>query len=103
MEQLVRPSASCDSLPPSSPASLFLNCLLGLLATEAPGGAPPLGRVLRVPLPAGAPALDLAPMRRLLPGGGALGLDPGGIQLEVPPDMGNGAWNAGISLARLLW
>ena len=25
------------------------------------------------------------------------------IELELPPDFGNGAWNAGIPLARLLW
>ena len=25
------------------------------------------------------------------------------IELEIPPDFGNGPWNAGIPLARLLW
>ncbi len=25
------------------------------------------------------------------------------IELELPPDFGNGSWNAGIPLARLLW
>lgn len=25
------------------------------------------------------------------------------IELEIPPDFGNGSWNAGIPLARLLW
>ncbi len=25
------------------------------------------------------------------------------IELELPPDFGNGSWNAGVPLARLLW
>ncbi len=25
------------------------------------------------------------------------------LELQVPPDCGNGRWNCGISLARLLW
>lgn len=25
------------------------------------------------------------------------------IELQIPPDTGNGSWNAGIPLARLLW
>lgn len=25
------------------------------------------------------------------------------VELQIPPDTGNGSWNAGISLARLLW
>ena len=25
------------------------------------------------------------------------------VELQIPPDTGNGSWNAGIPLARLLW
>jgi hypothetical protein len=63
--------------------------------------------VLRVPLPlSGAPVVVDRMRRALAPPGKAgaqLGLSADAIELEVPPDLGNGATNSGISLARLLW
>ena len=92
------------ALPPASGAAAFLRDLCTALAPPLP-----LGQVLTLtlaPPPGGGPPLEPERMRRALGGGAAdafLASGPGWLELEVPPDLGNGARNAGVSLARLLW
>lgn len=107
-DQLLAPHASAAELPSDSPAGLFLASLPRLLLAAGPP-LPPLGALLRVPLPYSAAPISVDRMRRALmpPGRPAadtlLGLSADAIELEVPPNLGNSTANAGISLARLLW
>lgn len=109
LDALLRSEGSAPRLPPAAPAARFLAAL-----AEAAGGAPPpLGAVVRVPLPQPLPPragqLDWSElrMRRALPGTDQsdvwLRADASELELEVPPELGTGPANAGISLARLLF
>ncbi|KAF8073214.1 DENND2B [Scenedesmus sp. PABB004] len=91
--------AAAPVLPAGSHAAAFLDALGAALAQR-----PALGSVVRVALPALPAPLAVSPARRV--GGGAdepLALTPQLLELQVPPDCGNGPANAGVSLARLLW
>ncbi len=88
VEQLLAPHAGCEALPPDAPAALFLASLPAQLAVAAAGRpAPPLGAVLRLPLPlSGAPVVVDRMRRALAPPGQAgaqLGLSADAIELEV--------------------
>eukprot|EP00887_Chlorella_sp_A99_P000741 scaffold5.g741.t1 len=104
VDPLLRGEGSAERLPPGAPAAAFL---AGLAAAVPPPPAV-LGAVVRVPLPAlpsGAPPIDWAELRmqRALPAVGQREADASAVELEVPPALGNGPENAGISLARLLF
>jgi hypothetical protein len=87
--------------PPPPPAGLFLQELgAQLMLSERPGA------VLRVALPKVPTQLSISPPRRIAfshEPGSALEANDSWVELQIPPDCGNGRWNAGISLARLLW
>lgn len=85
VEQLLAPHATAEALPPDAPAALFLASLPRLLAGAGPP-MPPLGAVVRVPLPYSGAPVSVDRMRRALapPGSGALlGLTADAIELEV--------------------
>ncbi|EIE19512.1 hypothetical protein COCSUDRAFT_83563 [Coccomyxa subellipsoidea C-169] len=91
------------SLPYASPASQFLENL----SISCTGKLVP-GEVLRLPLPRTPAPVNVSPPRRI-----GVDFQSGSqpplrsteqwVELEVPPDAGNGAENAGLPLARLLW
>ncbi|BDA43641.1 probable DENN domain-containing protein 1C at N-terminal half [Coccomyxa sp. Obi] len=91
------------SLPYASPASQFLETL----SIASTGKLCP-GEVLRVPLPRTPTPVNVSPPRRIgadfqSSSQPALRSTEQWLELEVPPDAGNGAENAGLPLARLLW
>lgn len=87
-DQLLAPHAGQPHLPPDAPAALFLASLPRLLVAAGPL-LPPLGAVLRVPLPYSAAPISVERMRRALAPPGApastmlLGLSADAIELEV--------------------
>ncbi|GAB4816726.1 hypothetical protein N2152v2_003772 [Parachlorella kessleri] len=106
-------SSASPGWPAGSPAAAFLSELLARM-----GELPRLGSLLRVPLPTTDKRLEFSPPRRALTRGGAgplLHCDTSTVELEarhlklsttllqVPPDLGLGPDNAGISAARLLF
>jgi hypothetical protein len=87
-DQLLAPHAGCAALPADSPAARFLASLPALMVSAGPP-LPPLGAVLRAPLPPSPAPISVDRMRRALapPGGQRgdplLGLWPDAIELEV--------------------
>ncbi|KAF6256297.1 AEX-3 domain-containing protein [Scenedesmus sp. NREL 46B-D3] len=104
--QLLEQSSN-KQLPLSSFAGQFLESLSAALAQQ-----PELGSVIRPWRRAAAVVSGLTQLGSLpaslhnTSGGlcrGAGALSEGVLELQVPPDCGNGVSNAGVSLARLLW
>lgn len=99
-DQLLAPHGSQAELPPDAPAALFLASLPRLLVAAGPP-LPPLGAVLRVPLPYSAAPISVERMRRALAPPGApapamlLGLSADSIELEV----GAGQLGLGVEIA----
>ncbi|KAK9829376.1 hypothetical protein WJX72_005465 [[Myrmecia] bisecta] len=96
-------SPSSRTLPLTSPAGAFL-----LEVVRTCPNPPIPGRVFRVDWPSVSCRPDISPPRRIgtfLAAGQEPFLQSTAqfIELEIPPDSGNGIWNAGIPLARLLW
>ena len=107
VEQLLAPHAGGEALPPDAPAALFLASLPAQLAAAAAGRpGPPLGAVLRVPLPLSGAPVVVDRMRRALapPGqpGALLGLSADAIELEVGAGAGAGLVGAGRQVAAWL-
>eukprot|EP00891_Asterochloris_glomerata_P004797 jgi/Astpho2/4797/Aster-00342 len=99
---LNQPDSNQD-LPFSHPAGQFLTAL----CQQCPNPPVP-GRVFRVEYPKTERPLEISAGRRI--GGFSSTYDDPllastehYIELEVPPDSGNGSWNAGIALAPLLY
>jgi len=66
---------------------------------------PDAGQIIRVPVPKSIGLLGVSPPKMLTAAGSgdALVWTDDMLELQVPPDSGNGKLNRGISLARLLW
>eukprot|EP00884_Botryococcus_braunii_P014564 jgi/Botrbrau1/23108/Bobra.0243s0042.1 len=86
----------CTELPLSSPPAVFLEQFC-----RQCGPSPQPGQILRLELPAATTPLNVSPPRQL--GRTPLASTDKFVEVEVPPDTGNGAGNAGIPFARLLW
>ncbi|KAL6757957.1 AEX-3 domain-containing protein [Haematococcus lacustris] len=102
LEQLVKSAdglldSDLKDLPETSHTAAFLTKLGSQLSTE-----PKPGQLLRLQLPK-AGHLTVSPPRLIGGAGGALLWGEDQLELQVPPDCGNGSWNCGIPLARLLW
>lgn len=92
---------SLQSWPETSPAAMFLTEIL-----KTAGPQPQLGQILHVKLPQTELPIDFAPPRCALPGVSRnpfLRSTSTAVELEIPPDLGLGPENAGISAARLLY
>ncbi|DBA87177.1 TPA: hypothetical protein ACH3X2_005181 [Trebouxia sp. C0005] len=92
---------SKQQLALNHPAGLFLTDL----CHQCPQ-APIPGKIIRVHYPKLESPLSITPPKRIGWTEGAdqrLTRSDQFIELELPPDFGNGSWNAGIPLAPLLW
>lgn len=98
IEQILRPSSSPTTKPPATlPAGSDVELFLTALASELSKDPLP-GQTVLVPLKSSSALNGSSPMPRA-----SSSSAENQLELQVPPDCGNGRSNCGIPLARLLW